>query len=74
MGSKTSSNTAGQEYNQYTFTKDGYVADEATFRQFEEDHKTYKTTNFRTNDEDAQDEAGGGAPAGGSPDSKDDAY
>lgn len=78
MGHSTESNKANQEYNQYTFRKDGYVPDEALFREFGEEHTLYKTTSFRTNDEDAQAEGGdagaGDAPSGGAADNKDDSY
>lgn len=76
MGRKSASNSANQEYNQYTFTKDGYVDSEALFLKLQEESQMFRTTNFRTNDEDADaDEAGAGAaPAGGSADSKDDSY
>lgn len=78
-GSKVVPNSAGQEYNQYQFKPDGFVADADTFARFAEMHDTYKTARFRTNDEDVQaDEAGGGASsgggAGGNPDAKDDKY
>lgn len=76
VGSKTASNSAGQEYNQYTFTKDGWVPDENLFREFENEHKVYKGTTFRTNDEDAQadeGDTGSGGKAGAS-DTKDDSY
>ena len=76
----TATNGAGQEYNQYKFTKNGYVQDEALFHQFQEEHNTFKTTSFRTNDEDALAEeanaGGAGGTAGGAAksDSKDDTY
>lgn len=77
MGHVTESNKAGQEYNQYTFRKDGWVMDEPTFREFEREHQLYKTTSFRTNDEDAQDEGGpgdNGGGAGSGTDDKEDKY
>lgn len=76
MSSRTQSNGAGQEYNQYTFAKNGYVQTEELFREFEAEHTTYKGQRFRTNDEDANEEASGAGEGGGSaaPDSKDDKY
>ncbi len=76
MGKKTESNSAGQEYNAYTFTKNGYVGSEELYREFEKDHEVYKATRFRTNDDDAQADDVSGGPAGGAvaPDSKDQGY
>lgn len=77
MTSKTATNGAGQEFNQYKFAKAGYVPTAELFAEFEGEHVLYKGTSFRTNDDDAQDEGGlaGGGDAGGSAkDSKDDSY
>lgn len=76
MGSRTQSNAAGQEFNQYTFAKNGYVQTEELFREFEAEHTTFKGQRFRTNDEDAQEPGGEGAGGGdgGPAASKDDSY
>lgn len=76
MTSRTQSNSAGQDFNQYAFTKNGYVMEEALFREFEHEHTVYKGTSFRTNDEDAETEGAAAGTAGGaaSPDKGDDKY
>lgn len=78
MSATQQTNGAGQEYNQYKFSKAGYVPSQEMFSEFEAEHVLYKGTSFRTNDEDAQGEdAGNGAAAGGgaaAPDNKDDSY
>lgn len=75
IGHTTETNSAGQEYNGYSFRKDGYVPDQASFEFFAKERETYNTTNFRTNDDDAQNEGGDGNSGGaGAPDSKNDEY
>lgn len=78
MSKVNAQNNAGQEYNQYAFKRNGWVPSEELYRQFLEMHQMYKTTQFRTNDEDAQHEEGLGggesAPGGGASDSADDSY
>lgn len=80
MSRRGGQNDAGQEYNKYHFAKDGWVQDEELFKMFQNEHETFQTTSFRTNDEDAlREEAGtggGDADAGSPPagDSKDDKY
>lgn len=77
MSKVDAQNAASQEYNQYGFKRNGWVPSEELYRQFAEMHQMYKTTQFRTNDEDAQHE-GGEAPSGGAgagaPDTGDDSY
>lgn len=68
MGSRVVPNGAGQEYNQYTFRKNGHVQDEALFFELQSMHEQYKSASFRTNDENAAEDApatgdGGGAAA-----------
>ncbi len=75
--SKTATNAAGQEYNQYDFKHQGYVPDADLFAQLQSEHESYKGERFRTNDEDAlREEAGaaGDSGAGAAPDSKDASY
>lgn len=75
--SKTVPNNAGQEYNQYQFKPDGFVANPETFSQFTDMRTAYQDTRFRTNDEDADLDdkaAGSGNGAGAAPDAKDDKY
>lgn len=77
MSGTQAQNNAGQEYNQYAFQRDGWVPSEELYLKFKEMHEMYKTTQFRTNDDDAQTE-GGDAPAGGAggstADSENDSY
>jgi hypothetical protein len=79
MTGVSASNSANQEYNQYSFKRDGWVPNEELYRHFLDMHQTYKVTQFRTNDEDADaetmngDGAVGGGAAGGA-DSGDDQY
>lgn len=76
MGHKSAQNSAAQEYNQYSFAASGFVGDEATYRQLEQEHELYKGTSFRTNDEDAQEDGGpsGSGAGAGAPDNSDDKY
>lgn len=74
MKPKGAQNNAGQEYNQYAFTANGFVGDETLYREFQKEHELYKGSSFRTNDDDAQ-EDGGPASDGKAPaDTKDDSY
>ena len=53
------------------------TAQAALIDMLRKEHEEYKVTRFRTNDEDAQSEAGGGSSGGsggGAPDDKNDKY
>lgn len=71
MGSIVATNGAGQDYNQYTFRKDGWVQEEGLFREFQKEHELYKGTSFRTNDDDAQEDGGVAGGDDGAPSGKD---
>lgn len=76
MGSVVDSNPAGQDYNQYTFRKNGFIQGEELFRSLEKQHAMYDETAFRTNDEDAQAEDSTAGDKGGpaAPDTSGDKY
>lgn len=71
MGSRVVPNGAGQEYNQYTFRKNGHVQDEELFFELQRMHELYKSVSFRTNDENAQEEAGAAGEGAGEAPAKD---
>ena len=74
MSHNGAANNAGQEYNQYKFTPNGFIQSADTFEMLRKEHEEYKVTRFRTNDEDAQSEAAAATGNVAAPDDKNDKY
>lgn len=55
MSSRVMSNAASQEYNQYTFIKDGYVPSQELYEEFKLNNTQFSSMTVKTND-DVQDE------------------